>query len=77
MKKRAAGQPGTETARDGLPEILPPCDDRIFKLLLAGDIALAFVELPKAAGLVRKPAGEMTPLEQWAVFFGCAGWDLS
>jgi hypothetical protein len=31
MKKRDGGQPEKTTARDGLPEILPPCDDRIFR----------------------------------------------
>ncbi|MDR0311563.1 MAG: Rpn family recombination-promoting nuclease/putative transposase [Acidobacteriota bacterium] len=40
--------------------------------VLADDITMAFVELPKAADLAKRPVDELTPLEMWTLFFGYA-----
>ena len=40
--------------------------------MLTDDITMAFVELPKAAYLAKKPINELTPLEMWTLFFGYA-----
>jgi len=40
--------------------------------LLMDDITMAFVELPKAADLSKKPVSELTSLDMWTLFFGYA-----
>jgi predicted transposase/invertase (TIGR01784 family) len=40
--------------------------------ILTNDITMAFVELPKAADLAKKPVKELTPFEMWTIFFGYA-----
>jgi predicted transposase/invertase (TIGR01784 family) len=58
-----------------------PCDKKFFRAatmrdeegnLLSDDITMAFVELTKAADLVRRPVKELSPLEMWTIFFGYA-----
>jgi predicted transposase/invertase (TIGR01784 family) len=39
---------------------------------LSGDVGIIFIELTKLGEARRKPAKEMTRLEQWCVFFGYA-----
>jgi predicted transposase/invertase (TIGR01784 family) len=39
---------------------------------LTGDVGIIFIELTKLGEAMRKPAKEMTRLEQWCVFFGYA-----
>ena len=39
---------------------------------LSGAVGIIFVELTKLDGILKKPVGEMTPLEMWASFFAVA-----
>ena len=41
--------------------------------LLSDAIHVVFVELSKLREIMKKPVGEMTDLEKWAVFFRYAG----
>ncbi|MDR1059947.1 MAG: PD-(D/E)XK nuclease family transposase, partial [Clostridiales bacterium] len=39
---------------------------------LANDVGIVFIELTKLGEVLKKPVKDMTRLEQWCVFFGCA-----